>query len=578
VRFAKRVRLTAIALLVATASCTGDGSSVSSTAEPTTSVASTTTTAVPDTTTPAPTTEAPTTTSVAEAATITRPVVDPSICAPVSARASNFAGHTLNLFAISREAPIPIQIIGNPAGDSYGAFALVERFFASDFISGGGDTIEINGNQVRIGVYGNGNGNARWMLPDGSIAYVRSRGLDRAALEAIVERLSPRDKSAAIPGFDFDDSSATPELALLHEHLNTGLSGRISSVECVNPVTGFGYQISALDADPIVEYGSVIDRPVPLEVGVRDGTLIVISGPADPTAPTIADVVNTDVDTWATLLAATPVPADLLAGWPPSPATVPDVADVPLLFPSAIPAEMVPLTRAEGDDDPTDLVEYSQFWFGNGPDAVVLSIDTYLWQAPPADEEVIDIAGWDRASFVPMSSGYTHLWLGSPSGSVSLWAHGLGRDDVAMIAASLGRRGPGLPGWDVGNMPDRLTLVHEGWNLGAASRTIRSTGEPRFEMSIVHGVPSVITTPFGFATTIDLLDINGATGVAWAIEGRAAVTWSVGPDLTVVLGYGGPLETAIELARSVEPVDKATWNATTTPDPSTDDGCNSMFC
>lgn len=50
------------------------------------------------------------------------------------------------------------------------------------------------------------------------------------------------------------------------------------------------------------QYASVIDRPVPLVVGYRDGTLTVIQGIADPSAPTIDDVVNADVRVWAELL------------------------------------------------------------------------------------------------------------------------------------------------------------------------------------------------------------------------------------------------------------------------------------
>jgi hypothetical protein len=243
-----------------------------------------------------------TTSTPAMAETITRPITDSSICDPRSARGSKFSDYTLTLFAISREAPIPIQIIGNRAGRSLDAFALVERFFTSDIPTGGSKTIGINGNRVRINTYPNGNGDARWKLPDGSIAYLRSRGLDRAALESIIAGLSPRDPSSAIPGFDFDSSTNTSQFELLHEHTNTGLGGNVATLECVSPVTGFIYQISAIDADPIVEYGGVIDRPVPLEVGMNAATLIVINGRPDPSAPTVADVGNADTSAWAALL------------------------------------------------------------------------------------------------------------------------------------------------------------------------------------------------------------------------------------------------------------------------------------
>ena len=521
-----------------------------------------------------------TTSTVAETETITRPITDSSICEPQSARGSQFANHTLTLFANSREAPIPIQIIGHRADQSFDAFALVERFFTSDpYQTGSNDTTEINGNQVWIGTYPNGNGDARWELPDGSIAYLRSRGLDRAALETIVGGLSPRDPSATIPGFDFDTSATTAEFELLHEHLNTGLGGNVATLQCISPVTDFVYQISAIDADPIVEYAGVLDRSVPLEVGVRAGTVIVINGPPDPSAPTVADVGNADTDTWAALLVDSPA-SDALAGWPQSPRTVPSLADVPVLLPSAVISGQIAATRTEYADDPAEPHDYFQSWFRKGPGAVALSIETNIDQPPPEDGQSIEIPGWDRAFFVAsMSAGYTHLWLAAASGSVSIWAHGLGRDEVATLASSLTRRDADVPGWDVGSLPEGLIPVHEGWALGTASRSIRSTGEvSSFEMSIVHGAPSTVTAPPWFEiATFDIIDVNGSTAVVWEADDRAAVAWSPGPDLTVLLGYIGPVETAIELARSIQPVSSSTWRASTTPAPA-HDGCNSMFC
>lgn len=300
-----RARLLVISVLAVAAACTGSDnhSAASTTASPVVTSAPNTTTEVPATTTTTPAVAPSTTTTLAEPAKITRPATDPSSCEPQSAREGHFSDDTLNLFANSREAPIPIQIIGDPEGPPFVAFALVERFFTSDFVGGGGsETVEINGNQVRLGTFPNGNGNARWTLPDGSIAYLRSRGLDVAALKDIVGRLSPRDPAAAIPGFDFDDSTGARQFALLAEHLNTGVRGNVATVECISPATGFRYQVSAIDGEPIFEYGGVIDRPVPLEVGIQAGTLIVINGIPDPSAPTVSGVVDGDADSWAALL------------------------------------------------------------------------------------------------------------------------------------------------------------------------------------------------------------------------------------------------------------------------------------
>jgi hypothetical protein len=59
---------------------------------------------------------------------ITRPITDPTVCEARSAREATLTDETLTLFAISREAPIPIQIIGRADGGSYDAFALVRSF------------------------------------------------------------------------------------------------------------------------------------------------------------------------------------------------------------------------------------------------------------------------------------------------------------------------------------------------------------------------------------------------------------------------------------------------------------------
>ena len=93
----------------------------------------------------------------------------------------------------------------------------------------------------------------------------------------------------SIPGFDYTSrAGATIQLELLHEQLNTDIRGEVAGFECRVVATDYVYRISALGGDPIYQYAGVIDRPPPLEVGIRDTTVIVINGLADPTAPTVA--------------------------------------------------------------------------------------------------------------------------------------------------------------------------------------------------------------------------------------------------------------------------------------------------
>ena len=239
-----------------------------------------------------------------------RPYVDPALCTPLSANGDGDAtGSTLDLhlFAFPTNATsFPIQIIGDPNGGPTAPFALVQRY--TDRLDVGlRPTMPINDWDVALDVGVNGNGDARWALPDGGMGYVRSRGIDRDTLIAVVSSLATRDSSAAIAGFDFTPGSAVPPtLQLLVEHLNTGVFGRSATLTCQVAATNFIYRISTLDGDPLFLYALVIDRPVPLQVAFKDGTLVVIGGNADPTAPTVDDVFNTDQQTWDVLRGAPP--------------------------------------------------------------------------------------------------------------------------------------------------------------------------------------------------------------------------------------------------------------------------------
>ncbi len=243
----------------------------------------------------------PTSDDSAQSAGVTRPVVAADECEPISAREGITAG-VETLFARRSNNPIPIQIIGDPTDGPTAAFALIQRFFGDDYTAIGQEVVDINGTQAHVSVYDNGNGLVMWELGDSSQGYMRSRGLDRDALVEIVAGLTPRPDSDPIPGFDYMlPPDATLQLELLHEQINTDVSGQVASFECRVAASDFVYRISALGGDPVYQYAGVIDRPAPLEVGMRDSTVIVINGIADPTAPTVDDVVDADPETWLDL-------------------------------------------------------------------------------------------------------------------------------------------------------------------------------------------------------------------------------------------------------------------------------------
>ena len=260
----------------------------------------------------------PTTTAIVEptptmpAGGILRPFVASNLCAPVAVSGTGDGTEStfdLHLFARpTKAASFPIQIIGDPIGGPTAPFALLQRY--TDQVGPGqGPTITINDWDVALHVFNNGNGDARWAMPDGGQGYLRSRGLDRDSLVGIIAALTARDRNAAIPGFDYTPGPSVPRtLQLLVEHLNTGVHGQTALLQCRVAATSFNYRISTLDGDPVFQYAGVIDRSVPLEVGYQQGTLVVIEGNEDPTAPTVHDVFNTDPTTWSNLSSSSAAP------------------------------------------------------------------------------------------------------------------------------------------------------------------------------------------------------------------------------------------------------------------------------
>ena len=289
-------------------------------------------TVVPVTTTVTSTTDAATTTGADPepvVASITQPIIDPELCTPLSATDPARSGLPrdpgsslpLTLFARPSELPIPIQVIADPVDGQAKPFAIVLRYFDSDRPATGSESVVINGADVGLGVFPNGNGQAIWNLPDGSQGYLRSRGLDRAQLIAIVSALSPRPADASVPGFDYGTDGPTP-LELVVDQMNTDdFDGRSAGSWC-QMTPNLGYQVSAYRGDALMAYAGVIDRPPPLDVAVVGDTVIQLCCVADPNAPTAADVVQADDDLWQQLLlaevpfgppAATPIGADTTA-------------------------------------------------------------------------------------------------------------------------------------------------------------------------------------------------------------------------------------------------------------------------
>jgi hypothetical protein len=228
---------------------------------------------------------------------ITRPVLRAEECERISADESAGTGPIEAVF-FRRDGVFPIQIVGEPNATAADPFALIQRWDEVADEPMRGEISVIGGVDVAIGTFDNGNGEATWRLPDGSIGYLRSRGFDRADIEAIVGSLRARALDAPIPGFDIDPTQV--RFDLLHEQLNTEpvQSFRATS-ECLFGETGWLYRVSALGGDPLWQHVAVIDRSPPDEVGIVDGTLLVLDGSDDFS---IDDVVQAEFDDWSRLL------------------------------------------------------------------------------------------------------------------------------------------------------------------------------------------------------------------------------------------------------------------------------------
>ena len=225
---------------------------------------------------------------------ITRPVFPPDVCEATFARGNDLPlTDDVTFFARPSDNPIAIQIIGTDETTPAEPFAWVQRSF--------GDNSALR----ELRVFDNGNGEASWDVGDGSQGYIRTRGLNETQIREIIESLTPLPPDAAFPGFSVDSDVWQS----LHEDTNTDLTGtgarsgcQVQDVEPEIAGVTLQYTVFAVNGDPVLRYGAVIDRPIPLDVAVVDQTVIVVSGFDDPAAPNAADVIEADPDTWTSLL------------------------------------------------------------------------------------------------------------------------------------------------------------------------------------------------------------------------------------------------------------------------------------
>ena len=235
------------------------------------------------------------------AGVIERPFVDPGVCGSGAVSELESKDITYFPFALDREQPIPLQVLASATSGVAKPFAVVLRLSAASRDFEADQTVVINDAAVGITMRANGNAEAAWALPDGTKAYMRSRDLDEAEMVALITRLAPRPADAAIPGFGLQPSTDPNDVVLLHEHLNTGLSGTVATFQCEPADNQGGYRIQIIDGDPVFVYFGIIDAPRPYSVGSNgDGAITIWSIRSSPSI-TLEQVVNADPATWAAL-------------------------------------------------------------------------------------------------------------------------------------------------------------------------------------------------------------------------------------------------------------------------------------
>jgi hypothetical protein len=287
------------ALVVVIVSCS-DVQRAAPTTTPVTSVVGqpSTTTALPSSTSIASTTtRLATTTTVPAPELIIRPYVDPKVCGDPAKANNTFQLSDWVPFAVAGPQRLPIQVFAQPTNGIAQPFAVLLRISKTLDRRTNDHPWSINGAHVSIDIVGNGNASAAWTLPDGTWAYLRARDLDQAAIVALISRLTPRNRTAPIPGFDLAPSTSPGHLVLVHEHMNSGLKGTSTRFQCTTTPGGWVYRVDVVTGDPTAIYVALIDRSRVYAIGVNGTGAISINGPKER-AITLAMVVNADPATW----------------------------------------------------------------------------------------------------------------------------------------------------------------------------------------------------------------------------------------------------------------------------------------
>jgi len=191
-------------------------------------------------------------------------------------------------------------VIGSPDEDITKPYALALRYFDPRGRPNLGDNVEIGGRQTNIFIGEYGQGQASWILPDGSEAYIRSRGLTREELIAYAAALQPRDTDSQIPGFDIIGD--LPNNATLIGESIGSVEGAGSTSYCLLE-EGFYLRIGLLQGDVVYRFGAAIDFiPLPLVQQIGSDQVLITIGTGLVPETVLDDVTDATPEQWDALL------------------------------------------------------------------------------------------------------------------------------------------------------------------------------------------------------------------------------------------------------------------------------------
>lgn len=255
--------------------------------------------------TAAPTT--PTSTAPSQSQPLVRPVVVNDRCDVLSALDGGLESlplyqQSLPLSPFSRpsESEISIQVLGDADKSIAGPFVVVEHAEFSTAVSGD-EAVIVNSWEVWLRSMPGGDLEAEWEIGDGTQGYAKARGLEQDEFVAVVASLTPRAGDASVLGFDYANDGVEA-VDLLHEAINTQITGNGSGSSCRDADTGEVFRVWAPSGHPTYPFISALDRPPPIVSGVVGGTPVFVSGPDSGSSPSLADLGNADEETWRQLI------------------------------------------------------------------------------------------------------------------------------------------------------------------------------------------------------------------------------------------------------------------------------------